>query len=88
MSLLEIRGLTVDFRQDGRAMPAVRNASFHVGAGETVAVVGESGSGKSVTALATVDLSARKCRGARLSALSRRRDDWRARGPAPTHSRQ
>ena len=56
MSLLEIRGLTVDFRQDGREMPAVRNVSFHVGAGETVAVVGESGSGKSVTALATVDL--------------------------------
>ncbi|MDB4006557.1 ABC transporter ATP-binding protein, partial [Planktomarina temperata] len=42
MSLLEIRGLTVDFRQDGREMPAVRNVSFHVGAGETVAVVGES----------------------------------------------
>ena len=56
MSLLEIRGLSVDFHQDGRAISAVRNASFHIGTGETVAVVGESGSGKSVTALATVDL--------------------------------
>ena len=34
----------------------MRNASFHIGTGETGAVVGESGSGKSVTALATVDL--------------------------------
>jgi len=56
MSLLEIRGLSVDFHQDGRAISAVRNTSFHVGTGETVAVVGESGSGKSGTALAPVDL--------------------------------
>lgn len=56
MSVLEVKDLTVAFRQDGRRFEAVRNVSFTVGKGETVALVGESGSGKSVTALSTVAL--------------------------------
>ena len=37
-------------------MEAVRNVSFHVDRGETLAIVGESGSGKSVTSLALMRL--------------------------------
>lgn len=54
--LLKVEGLNVRFRQGGAVTHAVRNVSFEVGKGETVALVGESGSGKSVTALSTVSL--------------------------------
>ncbi|MBZ8117356.1 ABC transporter ATP-binding protein [Roseovarius sp. LXJ103] len=56
MSLLEVRDLTIAFRQDGEIKPCVHGVSFTVDRGETVALVGESGSGKSVTALSTVSL--------------------------------
>ncbi|MCI5109140.1 MAG: ABC transporter ATP-binding protein [Marivita sp.] len=54
--ILEVKNLTVGFRQDGHTVPAVKGVSFHIERGETVALVGESGSGKSVTALSTVSL--------------------------------
>lgn len=51
MSLLEIKNLSVRFtRARHPDFDAVRNISFKLNQGETLALVGESGSGKSVTA--------------------------------------
>jgi microcin C transport system ATP-binding protein len=54
--LLEIRDLTVSFRQGGREQIAVDHVSFDIKRGECLALVGESGSGKSVTALSVLRL--------------------------------
>jgi peptide/nickel transport system ATP-binding protein len=53
---LEVIGLTLDFRQDGRSLRVLDGVSFRVEAGRTLAIVGESGCGKSVTALAIMGL--------------------------------
>ena len=50
MAKLEVRHLTISFRTNNGAVRAVRDISFDLNAGETLAVAGESGSGKSVTA--------------------------------------
>src|ERR1019366_1633261 len=54
--LLEVDHLSIEFRSSERVIAAVRDVSFVVGRGETVAIVGESGSGKSVTALSLMRL--------------------------------
>lgn len=54
--ILDIRNLSVDFKQEKQAVRAVKNICFSLMPGEMVCVVGESGSGKSVTALAIMGL--------------------------------
>jgi microcin C transport system ATP-binding protein len=54
--LLEVRDLSITFRQGGADHLAVDHVSFSLAKGRTLALVGESGSGKSVTALSIVRL--------------------------------
>ncbi|SAK50510.1 oligopeptide/dipeptide ABC transporter ATPase [Caballeronia catudaia] len=54
--VIDVRDLSVSFRSRSRTVEAVRNISFTVDRGETLAIVGESGSGKSVTSLALMRL--------------------------------
>lgn len=49
-TLLEVKELRVTFKAHGGEINAVRDVSFTLNKGETLAIVGESGCGKSVTA--------------------------------------
>ncbi|MBX6952237.1 dipeptide/oligopeptide/nickel ABC transporter permease/ATP-binding protein [Providencia rettgeri] len=57
-AILEVKDLSVAFRQGGQLRPTVKGISFNVGAGECLGLIGESGSGKSVTALSVMGLLA------------------------------
>ncbi len=54
--LLSVRDLAIHFATETGTVEAVKNISFSLAQGETLAVVGESGSGKSVTGLALTRL--------------------------------
>src|ERR1700730_4115657 len=53
--LLEIRNLTLRYREGDRQITAVRDVSFAIKPGGSLAIVGESGSGKSSVAGAVLD---------------------------------
>ncbi len=54
--LLQVDGLSTYFYTRNGIVKAVDDVSFHVEAGETLAIVGESGCGKSITALSLMRL--------------------------------
>ncbi|MDQ0455601.1 ABC transporter ATP-binding protein [Rhizobium paknamense] len=54
--LLDVRNLSVEFHTASGTVQAVRNISYHVDRGETLAILGESGSGKSVSSSAIMNL--------------------------------
>jgi len=55
-NILEIRGLTLNFKAGGNTIHALRGVDLTLANGEILAIVGESGSGKSVTGLSILRL--------------------------------
>ncbi len=56
MSMLEVKNLSVIFKNEKNETKAVDSISFNVGSHEVLGIVGESGSGKTITALSIMDL--------------------------------
>ncbi len=56
--ILEVNNLKISFRTQSGTLKAVRNISFDLERGDTLAIVGESGSGKSVTSKAILGILA------------------------------
>ena len=57
-NILEVKKLKISFRTNNGTVKAVRDISFDLKRGETLAIVGESGSGKSVTSKAILGILA------------------------------
>jgi peptide/nickel transport system ATP-binding protein len=60
--ILSVRDLSIDYRTRRGAVHAVRDVSFDIEKGETVAIIGESGSGKTTLAVSFIRLSPRSAR--------------------------
>ncbi|TWW12882.1 peptide ABC transporter ATP-binding protein [Dellaglioa algida] len=57
-NILEVNHLEINFHTYAGDVKAIRDVSFHLAKGETLAIVGESGSGKSVTTKSLMGLLA------------------------------
>jgi peptide/nickel transport system ATP-binding protein len=73
-TILKVSDLRVEFAGRRSSTAAVRDVSFSLGTGKTLALVGESGSGKSVTSLAIMGLLPRAGRIAKGTVRYRGRD--------------
>ncbi|HEX3096083.1 MAG TPA: ABC transporter ATP-binding protein [Usitatibacter sp.] len=60
--LVQVEGLRVIARKDGREAPIVKDVGFSIPKGEVLALIGESGSGKTTIALALLGYARRGCR--------------------------
>ncbi len=60
--IIDAANIGVTFKVEGGHVEAVRNVSFRLRKGQTIALVGESGSGKSVTARTVMKLLSRRAR--------------------------
>src|SRR3990170_6853875 len=58
--ILDARNIGVSFKVEGGVVEGVRDVSFQLHKGETIALVGESGSGKSVTARTVMGLLSKR----------------------------
>ena len=58
-AVLSVRGLSIDYRTRSGPVSAVRDVSFELERGETLAIIGESGSGKTTMAVSFIRLSPR-----------------------------
>jgi peptide/nickel transport system ATP-binding protein len=55
--ILDVNDLGVDFSVEGEWIPAAKNLTYQIRAGEVLAIVGESGSGKSASSMALLGLT-------------------------------
>jgi peptide/nickel transport system ATP-binding protein len=60
--ILSVRDLSIDYRTRRGPVHAVRDVSFDMEKGETIAIIGESGSGKTTLAISLIRLSPRSAR--------------------------
>ncbi|WP_319507496.1 ABC transporter ATP-binding protein [uncultured Methanolobus sp.] len=57
MSILDVKGLTVDFSTNEAVHHVLKNVDFNIDKGEIVGLIGESGSGKSTLAMTVLDIN-------------------------------
>ena len=62
MTVLSVQGLSIQYLSRRGPVHAVRNVSFELAKGETLAIIGESGSGKTTLAISLIRLSPRSAR--------------------------